>query len=52
MGHEESFPLLSISIAGISSKNFDNIFELSKKASEVKKKCKQLTGSNFLLESL
>jgi EAL domain-containing protein (putative c-di-GMP-specific phosphodiesterase class I)/GGDEF domain-containing protein/CBS domain-containing protein len=49
-GVEESFPLMSISIAGLSNHNRGNVFELSEKASLIKKKCKQCTGSVFLLE--
>jgi GGDEF domain-containing protein/predicted transcriptional regulator len=36
-GVEESFPLMSISIAGLSNRNLENIFELSEKASLIKK---------------
>lgn len=50
-GVEESYPLMSISIAGVLSRNFDNIYELSEKASMIKKKCKQVVGSCFLLEA-
>ena len=50
-GVEESYPLMSISIAGVSGQGFKNIFELSEKASRVKKKCKQTAGSIFLLEA-
>lgn len=49
-GVEESFPLMSISIAGLSNHNLTNIFELSEKASLIKKRCKQSAGSVFLLD--
>ncbi|TQR19720.1 GGDEF domain-containing protein [Psychrobacillus vulpis] len=48
-GIEEQFPLLTISIAGILNKNAQTIFELSEKASYIKKQCKQLHGSNYLI---
>lgn len=44
-GIEETFPLLSISIAGVISTNCNNIYDISKKASEIKKQCKQCSGS-------
>ncbi|WP_222122606.1 hypothetical protein [Bacillus sp. FJAT-22090] len=49
-GIEESFPLLTISIAGILNQNIHSIYELSEIASLIKKQCKQITGSNFLLQ--
>ncbi len=50
-GVEESFPLMSISIAGLCNRNLENIFELSEKASLLKKKCKQRAGSVYIMES-
>jgi diguanylate cyclase (GGDEF) domain len=50
-GVEESYPLMSISIAGVLSQKFNNIYELSEKASMVKKKCKQIVGSVFLMDA-
>ncbi len=50
-GVEESYPLMSISIACVLSRNFNNIYELSEKASLIKKKCKQVAGSVFLMEA-
>ncbi len=47
-GKDESFPLLTISIAGIMNHHFQSTYDLAKKVSEVKKQCKQLVGSNFL----
>ncbi|MDI2589532.1 GGDEF domain-containing protein [Psychrobacillus sp. NEAU-3TGS] len=49
-GIEESFPLLTISIAGVSNKNTQSIYELSELASQIKKQCKQIPGSNYLLQ--
>lgn len=48
-GVEESFPLLSITIVGVSNENFKNIFDLTEQAAKMKKICKQKQGSNFLL---
>ena len=48
-GVEESFPLISLSIAGITTNCFQNIYQLSEKASAIKKMCKQNTGSAFIL---
>lgn len=47
-GENERFPLLSISIAGINNDHFQSTFELAEKASDLKKRCKQLYGSNYL----
>jgi len=49
-GIEEHFPLLTISIAGVSNKDCQTIFQLSELASQVKKQCKQISGSNYLLQ--
>ncbi len=48
-GIEESFPLLSISIAGVASKNYASIFDLSEHVGKVKKDCKEIAGSNFII---
>ena len=50
-GIEESFPLLTISIAGVSNKNTQTIYELSELASQIKKQCKQIPGSNYILHA-
>jgi len=47
-GKEEMFPLLTISIAGILGQHFQSTYDLTKKISEVKKQCKQFTGSTYL----
>ena len=49
-GVEESYPLMSLSIGGVLSAAFHDIYELSERASLVKRKCKQIAGSVFLLE--
>lgn len=48
-GIEETFPLLSISIAGVTSKDLSNVYELAEKASEIKKRCKQKVGSTIMI---
>ena len=48
-GVEESYPLMSLSIAGITNKDFKNIYELSEKASQLKRICRQKPGSNYKL---
>jgi len=48
-GIEESFPLLSVSIAGVASKNYATIFELGEHVGKLKKECKEIAGSNFMI---
>jgi diguanylate cyclase (GGDEF)-like protein len=50
-GFEEQYPLVSLSIAGVaaSSRCFANIFELSAEASRIKKECKMITGSSYII---
>ena len=48
-GIEEVYPLMSISIAGITNTDFRNIFEMSENASKIKSICKQRNGSNYIL---
>lgn len=50
-GIEERFPLVSISIAGITKKEvtFDSVYLLAKEASQIKKKCKQINGSCYII---
>ncbi|MFF2752744.1 GGDEF domain-containing protein [Psychrobacillus sp. NPDC058041] len=50
-GIDERFPLLTISIAGITNKNVLSTYELAEKASHLKKQCKQLSGSKYLLQA-
>ncbi|ABW18546.1 GGDEF domain-containing protein [Alkaliphilus oremlandii] len=47
-GIEETFPLLSISIVGIVNNRYENVYDVSRKASELKKVCKQKRGSAYL----
>lgn len=49
-GIEEWFPLLSLSVVCLNSKNYDCIYKLAENASKLKKKCKLLNGSNFIRE--
>jgi EAL domain-containing protein (putative c-di-GMP-specific phosphodiesterase class I)/GGDEF domain-containing protein len=49
-GIEESFPLLSISIAAVSIKNQLTIYDLAEKASKIKKQCKAVVGSNYVID--
>lgn len=51
-GMEESFPLMSLSIAVIRFKRHHckSIYELSEMATGIKKKCKQIAGSTFIIE--
>lgn len=49
-GIEEWFPLLSLSVVCLNSKNYDCIYKLAENASKLKKRCKLLNGSNFIRE--
>lgn len=49
-GEKETFPLLSISVAGVQTAHFDNLHKLAERASELKKACKQQRGSYLLIE--
>ncbi len=49
MGIDESFPIISISIAGVSTYGYNNLYELAEAAGKLKKICKQKSGSNFLI---
>ena len=49
-GIEESFPLLSISIAAVSIKNQLTIYDLAEKASKIKKQCKAVAGSSYVID--
>lgn len=46
---EETFPLLSVSIAGVASDHHKTVFDLAETAAKIKKKCKKRQGSNYLL---
>jgi len=50
-GIVEKFPLLSVSIAGLTNKRreFASIYALAKESSKLKKKCKQNNGSCYLI---
>ncbi len=50
-GFEEQFPLISLSIGGVSiwERRFNNVFELSAESSRIKKECKMITGSAYMI---
>lgn len=50
-GEEEQFPIMSLSIAGVTnrSRKFGTIYELSEYASELKKECKRVWQSCFVI---
>jgi diguanylate cyclase (GGDEF)-like protein len=50
-GFEEQYPLVSLSISGVAacSQRFANVFELSAEASRIKKECKMITGSSYII---
>lgn len=50
-GIEEQYPLMSLSIAGISAweGRFANVFELSAESSHIKKECKMVPGSACII---
>ncbi|MFB0919737.1 MAG: bifunctional diguanylate cyclase/phosphodiesterase [Oscillospiraceae bacterium] len=48
-GIEEDFPILSVSIAGVSSRRYHTVFSLSEDMARLKKLCKQLPGSNYIV---
>lgn len=50
-GIVEKFPLVSVSIAGLTNKSwkFASIYALAKESSEIKKRCKQNNGSCYLI---
>ncbi|HWP67987.1 MAG TPA: GGDEF domain-containing protein, partial [Rectinemataceae bacterium] len=49
-GIEEDFPILSISITAVPNKGHHTVFSLSEDMARLKKACKQLPGSNFLIK--
>jgi GGDEF domain-containing protein len=50
-GFEEQCPLISLSIAGVAacSWRFTNVFELSAESSRIKKECKMIFGSAYII---
>lgn len=48
-GSVEKFPLLSISIAGTFSQHFNTVLDLSEHIAQLKRMCKGMEGSNYLL---
>lgn len=51
-GELDQFPIMTVSIAGISNQNkyFENIYQLSEQASVIKKRCKQDWESCFYID--
>ena len=49
-GIEECFPLTSLSVACLGSRQYSSINDLSENASRLKKECKLLEGSNCICE--
>ncbi len=51
LGLEEQFPLISLSIGGVCvwEKRFANVFELSAESSRIKKECKLIAGSAYMI---
>ncbi len=51
-GEEEQFPVMTVSVAGVSNRTrkYENIYQLSERASVVKKKCKQVWNSCYEIE--
>lgn len=51
-GEEDQFQIMSVSIAGVTSHkmNFDNIYQLGEQAGVIKKKCKQVWKSCYVIE--
>jgi diguanylate cyclase (GGDEF)-like protein len=49
-GEEEQYPIMSVSVAGVSNKcrNFNNIHELAEHASSIKKQCKLIWKSCYI----
>jgi GGDEF domain-containing protein len=49
-GIDEIFPIMSLSVAGITGKGIKDIYELGEAASKIKSKCKQLSGSVVMVD--
>ncbi len=49
-GLEEDFPLLSISVVAVPSSKYMNVSEMTVEMAQLKKACKQYTGSKYLLQ--
>ena len=47
-GDEEDFPLMSISIVVVNSKNYSTMHMMSEEIARMKKQCKLMAGSNYL----
>jgi diguanylate cyclase (GGDEF)-like protein len=51
-GNEENFPLMTISIVIVNSKNYKTAHQMSEDIARLKKECKQLIGSNFISDCI
>jgi EAL domain-containing protein (putative c-di-GMP-specific phosphodiesterase class I)/GGDEF domain-containing protein/CBS domain-containing protein len=51
-GEDDQFPIMTVSIAGVSNQNrkYTDIYQLAERASVIKKKCKQIWESCFLID--
>ena len=47
---EERFPLMSLTIVGVCATSFQSSFDLARAAANMKKRCKQLAGNNFMFD--
>lgn len=49
-GIDEIFPIMSLSVAGVTGKGINDVYELGESASKIKSKCKQLSGSVVIID--
>ena len=49
-GVEENFPLMTLTIVGVYSRWYSNLYNLAEQAGKLKKQCKQQAGNKFFLE--
>ena len=47
---EERFPLMSLTIVGVSATSFQSSFDLARAAASLKKRCKQMAGNNYMFD--
>lgn len=50
-GIEELFPLMTLSVAGVNTRDYDDIYTLGEEAGRLKKICKQTAGSSKMLNT-
>lgn len=51
-GVQENFPLISLSIVGVNTRQYSSFKSLSEDASYLKKKCKQIKGSHWIINEM